>query len=276
MSDWTLSPLECARYLDGECSPDEAAARARDLLRDPQARARVERHHALVRAIERGREVRDVPSDLLAPRVRAALAADRAAGFPSRGAGESPPRTRRLVAIASAAAAIVAGVFVFTRGGDAPSTSASDRGVYLAVEAYRDGLVGGAPPPSAAGGTCDEGLVSPRRFPPVERGELAVSSCRATKGDESVSLVARAGRPTERRGLVVVPWDGRTSATDVGYTRVGDVVVFDVTYGRARYYLATKWDAVVGTTSCAACHGPERADHPTRNPHKIFERPLGK
>ena len=58
-------------------------------------------------------------------------------------------------------------------------------------------------------------------------------------------------------------------------TRVGDVVVFDVNYGRARYFLATSWASVAGTATCAACHGPERAANPARNPHRIFERPLG-
>ena len=274
MTDWTLHPLERARYLDGECTSEEAAARARDLLANPQARARVDRHRAMIAAIARGRAARPRPSDLLAPRLRAALAADRAKGFPSTGAGDSLPRVGRFVAIASVAAAVLVGVFVFSRGGDTPSLSASDRGVYLAAQAYRDGL--GGDTLVHAGGTCEEGKFSPRRFPLVENGELSVSSCQSAMSDESVSLVSRTGDPASRRGMVVVPWDGKSSATDVGFTRVGDVVVFDVSYGPARYFLATKWNAVVGTTSCAACHGAERADHPTRNPHKIFERPLGK
>ena len=273
MSNWTHDPLERARFLDGECPADEAAARARDLLTDPEARARLERHRALLAAIAKGRDARPSPSDLLAPRVRGALATDRAKGFPSTGAGDSLPRVGRSIAIASAAAAVLAAVFVFARGGETPVTAASDRGVYLAAQAFRDGL--GANATSRPGGTCEEGVASPHRFPLVENGELSLSKCTSARGDESVSLVERTGDPKGRRGLVVVPWDGKSSATDVGFTFVGDVVVFDVRYGRAKYYLAARADSVVGTTSCAVCHGPERAKNETRNPHKIFERPLG-
>ena len=278
MSAWTQNPLERARFLDGECPAEEAAARARDLFADPEARARVERHRALLRAIETGRRVLAVglatPSDLLAPRIRAALAADRAAGYPSTGAGDSLPRYGRWAAFAGAAAAVLVGFFVFTHGGESPVTTASDRGVYLAAQAYRDGL--GADTIVHPGGTCEEGVASPHRFPLVENGELSLSGCTSAMSDESVSLVERTGDPKGRRGLVVVPWDGKSAATDVGFTFVGDVVVFDVSFGRAKYYLATRADSVVGTTSCAACHGPERSKNETRNPHKIFERPLGK
>lgn len=277
MSHWTHSPLERARFLDGEGTPAERAERARDLLADPAARARVEAHRGLLRTIGRGREALPLPSALLAERVRAALAADRAAGFPSTGAGDSLPRYGRIAAFASAAAAVLVGFFVFTRGGASPTTLASDRGVLLAAEAYRDGL--GAPTGmDTVGGTCEEGDASPRRFPLVASGELSLAGCRSmpdgtSSAGESVSLLERAGDPKGRRGLAVTPWDGKTSATDVGYTRVGDVVVFDVSYGRAKYYLATRWESVAGTTTCAACHGPERASNPKRNPHRIFERP---
>lgn len=276
---WTVDPIERARFLDGEGTTAERAERTREILVDPTARARVEAHRRLIGAIARGREALSGPSDLLALRVRAALAADRAAGFPSTGAGDSLPRFGRLAAFASAAAAVLVGVFVFSRGGESPTTSASERGVRLAAAAYRDGL-GAASGVDTVGGTCEDGVSSPRRFPLVASGELSLSGCRPAigsdgGGSESVSLLERPGDPRGRRGLVVMPWDGKTSATDVGYTRVGDVVVFDVNYGHAKYYLATRWESVAGTPTCAACHGPERAEHPTRNPHRIFERPLG-
>lgn len=273
MTDWTRNPLERARYLDGECPAAEAAVRAKDLLADPSARARIDRHRALLRTIETGRETRPTPSDLLSPRVRAALAADRAAGYPSTGAGDSLPRYGRWAAFASAAAAVLVGVFVFTRGGETKTITASDRGVYLAAQAFREGL--GADTVAHPGGTCEEGIASPHRFPLVENGEMSLSGCTSAMSDESVSLVERKGDPKGRRGLVIVPWDGKSAATDVGYTFVGDVVVFDMSYGRAKYYLAARADSVAGTTSCAVCHGPERAKNETRNPHKIFERPLG-
>ncbi len=279
MTHWTTNPLERARFLDGEGTPAQRAERARDLLGDPEARARVEAHRGLLATIARGREAAARPSDLLEARVRQALAADRAAGYPSTGAGDSLPRYGRIAAFASAAAAVLVGFFVFTRGGDSPTTSASERGVRLAAAAYRDGL--GTPSGmDTVGGTCEEGVASPRRFPLVASGELSLADCKPTTeseggGSESVSLLERVGDPKGRRGLVVTPWDGKTLATDVGYTRVGDVVVFDVSYGHAKYYLATRWESVAGTPTCAACHGPERADNPARNPHRIFERPLG-
>ena len=69
--------------------------------------------------------------------------------------------------------------------------------------------------------------------------------------------------------------DGGSWEVDNNIWLVGDdsdVVVFDVSIGRAKYYLATRWDNVAGTPSCAACHGPARADNPRRNPHTFVDR----
>src|SRR5439155_20421357 len=103
--DWTESPAERARFLDGEGSPAERAERSADLLRDPAARARVEAERAFLDAVRRAASSRPAPSQLLEPRVRRALLEDRAAGFPSAAppTGLRAPRVpRRPAAVAAA------------------------------------------------------------------------------------------------------------------------------------------------------------------------------
>jgi hypothetical protein len=123
--DWTTSALERARYLDGEGTPDERAARAADLLRDPAARARVDadaRFLAVVRAAAPAAAVR--PSDLLEARVRRALAADRAAGFPSTGAGAARRARRRAFAVAATLAAVAFGSLWWASSDRVPTSEA--------------------------------------------------------------------------------------------------------------------------------------------------------
>ena len=271
MTDWTRHPLERARYLDGEGSPEERAARAADLLREPAARARLDADARFHRLVATGRQALPVPSDLLLPRVRAALAADRAAGFPSTGAGDRLRTRRRVGAVAAAAAAVVAAIAVWSASDRVPTSGAADREVLLAADAYRSAVVG-VLPPASGGGTCDEGPASPARFPLVASGEVAVEACKPDGDRTSVAVLRRTDDARTEKGLVVVPWDGRSAATDVGYTRVDEVVVFDVAIGRAKYFLATRWQDVAGTPMCAACHGPARASNPARNPHRFVER----
>lgn len=270
--DWTTNPLERARYLDGEGTPEERAARAADLLRDPAARARVDadaRFLAVVRAAAPAAAV--APSDLLGARVRRALAADRAAGFPSTGAGDSLRARRRVVAIAATLAAVAFGSLWWAASDRVPTSQAVFDPVKAAAEAYRDAKVGVLPVDARPGGTCDDGPASPHRFPLVASGEVSVEGCRE-EGGGAVAVLRRSDAGHAEKGLVVVPADGKSEATDVGYTRVEDLVVFDVTIGRMTYYLASPYAAVAGTPMCAACHGPARADRPERNPHRFLER----
>jgi hypothetical protein len=160
---------------------------------------------------------------------------------------------------------------VFAFRGRVPESVAAPREVALAVQALRRAEMGTLPGGPSSGGSCEEGVASPHRFPLVVNGEAAVESC-STAEHETVSVLTRDDEPTRRKGLVVVPWDGKSSATDVGWTRVEDVVVFDVAIGRAKYYLAARWEGVAGTPACAACHGPARASNPSRNPHRFVER----
>lgn len=273
MNDWTLDPLERARYLDGEGSSEERAARAADLLRDPAARARVDADARFLAVVATGAAAAPRPSDLLAARVRAALAADRAAGFPSTGAGDATRTRRKRLAVAATFAALALGAVVWSSTDRVtPTTASDDEARRLAAEAYLDAVVGVVPADGAPGGSCDEGPASPHRFPLVMTGEVAVEGCRE-QGPAAIAVMRRTGDARMEKGLVVLPADGRSAATDVGYTRVDDVIVFDVTIGRAKYFLATAYPAVDGTPMCAACHGPARAAAPERNPHRFVERP---
>jgi hypothetical protein len=270
MTSWTHDPIERARYLDGECSPAEAEERRRDLARDPAAAERVRRDAAFLTLVRRGAGAAiDVP-EILEARVRRAVAADRAAGFPSPGGGEAARRRRRFAAATACVALLAAGT-AWLAMGRVPETSAADPRA-LAAKALREAARGRLEGRETGLACGERQPASPHRFPPVSGGEFALASC-DTEDERSVSVLTKEGAPKELRGLVAVPWDGKSTSTDVGWTRVGDdVVVFDVSIGGVKYYLATRWSTVAGTTSCAACHGEARASKPERNPHHIFER----
>ena len=270
MNHWTDDPLERTRFVDGEMPSDERAGRARELLSDPAARARVDDDARLAALVRASGGLRPLPSPDLEARVRAALARDRGS-FTSRSAsGSRSPAARRALAIA-ASVLVAGGAAVFAFRGRVPESAAAGREVRLAVDALRRAEMGTLPGGTSSGGSCEEGVASPHRFPLVVNGEAAVESC-STAEHETVSVLRREDDPTRRKGLVVVPWDGLSSATDVGWTRVEDMVVFDVAIGRAKYYLAARWDGLAGTPACVACHGPARASNPARNPHHFVER----
>jgi hypothetical protein len=270
MTSWTHDPIERARYLDGECSPAETLERRRDLARDPAAAERVRRDEAFLAAVRRGAPgPADVP-ELFESRLRRALVADRAAGFPSPGGGEASRRRRRFAFATACGVLLLATGFYVARSGQ--TTSADDPRA-LAARTLRE-AAGRTLPSGETGLACgDRQPASPHRFPPVSSGEFELASCDSSRDQTSVSVLTKEGAPKDVRGLVAVPWDGRSTSTDVGWTRVGDdVVVFDVSIGGVKYYLATRWATVAGTTSCGACHGEARASKPERNPHHIFER----
>jgi hypothetical protein len=223
---------------------------------------------AVVRTARQGAPA---PSELLGARVRRALAADRAAGFPSTGAGDALRRRRRVLAVAATFAAIAVGATLWSASDRVPTSTAHFDAVQVAADAYRDATVGVLPVDDLRGGTCEDGPSSPHRFPLVTSGEVAVEACREQDG-AAIAILRRTDAGHNEKGLVVVPTDGKSTATDVGFTRVDDVIVFDVAIGRAKYYLATQYATVAGTPMCAACHGPARADHPERNPHTFLER----
>jgi hypothetical protein len=273
MTSWTLDPVERARYLDGECAPAEAEARRRELADDPAAAERVRRDAAFLGALRRAAPAGTAEApEILEARVRRALAADRAEGFTAEPAPSFAGRRRFALATAAAVLFAVGGAWLAKGGREG---TADDPRVLLAARALR--AAASRPVPGEAvetGVACgDPQPVSPHRFPPVAGGELDIASCDTHEARTSVSVLVKEGAPKDVRTLVAVPWDGKSTSTDVGWTRLDDdVVVFDVSLGGVKYYLATRWAEVAGTTSCAACHGPARAGTPERNPHHIFER----
>ncbi len=78
-------------------------------------------------------------------------------------------------------------------------------------------------------------------------------------------------------GYAAVAAEGVERGPDIGMTELGDMVVYDLIYGRRRHYLAvsTKWLRAVdarhpGRASCRACHNRSREGQP--NPHNIVQR----
>lgn len=268
MTDWTHDPLERARWLDGEGAPAERAERAACLARDPLARARIDADAAFLAAVRRAREALPAPSALFEARLRRDLAIDRG----ERVAGIRRPRSLR--SIAAVAATVLAAAGLWIAAGGLPTSTAGDQDAVLAAQTFRAAELGQGIS-GIAGSGCEEGRTSPHRFPPVTAGELSLEGCSTPIAGRSVSVLRPTDEGAAPRGLVTVPWDGKSVASDIGWTRVGDIVVFDVICGRAKYYVASRYEAVAGTTSCAVCHGPARAGTPTRNPHRIFERQPG-
>ena len=71
----------------------------------------------------------------------------------------------------------------------------------------------------------------------------------------------------ESVGYVAVPEKGTRPSADVGKTDLGEVIVYDILYGRTRYYLAVRADVVTQRGDCAACHNKSREGQ--KNPHRI-------
>jgi hypothetical protein len=270
-SDWTLDPLERARFLDGEGTPSERAAREAHLAADPAARARVERDAAFLDVVRRAREAREeVPAGLEA-RLRAALAADREAG--SREPAPAAPALVRPRArtYAFAAAAAAAGLVAWLGLSGAPESHAQDEAT-LAADAARGARSGRLPGP--AGATCEHAVASPYRFPLVANGELRIAGCRPTEDAEGVVSVVGGMEGLAPRGLVSVraptPPPPSGKAPDVGVLTLEDMVVFDVSLGGVRYTLAAPRESVERLGRCAACHSTSRDGQ--ENPHRFVER----
>ncbi len=268
MTDWTQDPLERARWLDGEGSAAERVERAALLARDPLARARIEADASFLALVGRAREALPAPSPLFEARLRRDLAIDRGEAV----TGMRRPRSLRSVAAIAATILVAGGLWL--AAGRLPTSTASDADTVLAAQTLRAAELGQGIS-GIEGSGCEEGRTSPHRFPPVTAGELSLEGCTTPIAGRSVSVLRPMDEGAAPRGLVTVPWDGKSVASDIGWSRVGDIVVFDVICGRAKYYVAARYEAVAGTTSCAVCHGPARANTPERNPHRIFERPAG-
>jgi anti-sigma factor RsiW len=243
------------RLLDGEVPAAERQAREADLARDGALRARVGRRRAFLAALAaagaRARAARR-PSALLEARVRSAL--------------RRPP-ARTLWLRGTAAAALLAAV------GTAFLLGRSDPAEALPEEVRAAVALIAHPAGAPAGAACAEGRsTSPTQFPAVRERALTVGACvepEAEEGGGTQALLLRVEDLTPL-GYVAVPDEGARPGPEIGATEFADAVVFDLAYGRTRYYLAVPKSFLETKTACAACHGPDRAGAP--NPHRIVKR----
>jgi hypothetical protein len=251
-----LDPVELDRTLDGELPADELAARRAWIEADPARRARATERAAFLRALRRAGEGGHAAPAGLEARVRGALEAARR------------PAPVGLRWAAAVAAVIVAGVLVGRALDGGPEAEAMPAAVLQAAEAAR------AEPSGPR--TCEDGDgPRPRDFPPVRDGALLVLRCVTRDG----GTVARLYRPEDLPSVGYVAVADRDAAPgpDIGMTDLGEMVVFDVPYGRQRHYLAvprTFLDAqrarTPGRESCVACHNRSRDGQ--ANPHNIVKR----
>jgi len=254
---WFEDPLEVDRYLDGACEAAEAASRRDDLAARPEIARRLAARRAFLEGLTAaGARWRTEARTRMAPdlesRVRFALRRE-------------PASRRWLVA---AAAVLVAAFGLSFLGGDADDAAAMPPEVIQAVDAARTTADG----PRGCAVREDTG---PMQFPPVKDGALRVWRCRED-GDRTV---AKLYRPEELPsiGYAAVATEGVDRGPDLGQTDLGDMVVYDLVYGRRAHYLAVSkaWLEEVerespGRSSCRACHNLSREGRP--NPHNIVQR----
>jgi len=266
---WFDDPVEVDRYLEGEAGrasdafrgPVEQGTRRADVAARPELAARLEvRERFLAGLAAAGQAYRAELSartpPLLGRRVRAALV-------------RSEARRRRLWRYATAAAAVlIAAIGLSLRNDTRHDARAMPLQVIQAADVARHAQAGprGCEVPAETG---------PMQFPPVRDGSLRVWRCR----EDAQSTVAQLYRPEDLPsiGYAAVAAEGVDRGPDLGRTDLGDIVVFDLAYGRRRHYLAvakTFLDAqrkrTPGRESCRACHNLSRVGKP--NPHNIVQR----
>lgn len=262
---WYDDPLEVDRYLEGQLDDplEEAtlAARRADVERDAALARRLEQRSRFLDGLSaagaRWRDGLEVPAGLES-RVRFALRRD---GAPVRAA--SP--WRWAAAVAAVLVATLGMSFLGDRGDEA---AAMPPEVIQAVDAART--------QTGSAGGCDVDAASgPMQFPPVKDGSLRIWRC----SEDGGRTVAKLYRPEDLPsiGYAAVADESVERGPDLGQTDLGDMVVYDIAYGRRRHYLAvTKvWLREMehrhpGRASCRACHNRSREGQP--NPHNIVQR----
>jgi hypothetical protein len=222
----------------------------------------VDAEAAFVRTVRRGAAARPEAPELLEGRVRRALAADRAAGFPSEGGAVVSLSARRPLgkrSFALAGLAVAAAAALWLGGRDVQPTDAAAVDAARTLEEALNGTVAGL---AAGPAGCEQGTASPYRFPAVRSRELELATCVQTDGkDRSVSVLRTGADARTPRALVSVATATAPSgrAPVIGVTEIGEAVVFDVSIGGAKYYLAAPRAFVAAPRgSCAACHGTSR------------------
>lgn len=114
-------------------------------------------------------------------------------------------------------------------------------------------------------------------FPPVRDNVFVVERCAVDSQGPTAKATGervrgRLVRPEDLPvvGLVAVPDDDTRRGADIGKTDLGDIVVYDVSYGRTRYYLGVSKREVVEKGDCRVCHHADRVQG--SNPHRIVLR----
>lgn len=267
---WHADPLEVDRWLDGEGSPAEREARARDLARDPALAARVEARKAFLGLLATGRS--PSPQDAVAQaRLREALAREASSPAPAR-----MRLLRRWQGWAAAAAVLLVALGAWS-GWGLSRAIAVETPAEMAVR-----LLDWIPSGSEGVAGCAEAGPSPQTFVLVQDGELEIRACEeGTEGQDLSRALLRRPEDLPAVGFVAVPAPGARRSSEIGITEMGEdgVVVFDVLDHGKRVYLAVdtaslrqrhpgKGDA----WTCAACHGAAR--QAMDNPHRIVLRRL--
>lgn len=254
-----LDPARLDAFLEAGLEGEVDSGLEQRIARDPglreAARARRAFLAALGRAGARERAARALPPGL-AERIRAHLG------------GRPRPALLRPTRVAAAAVLLLgvglAALLVPARG---PAEALPPE-----IRAAADLLSGPLLLEAPAG--CADRSTSPFHFPPVREQVLKVGRCveESSPGADGPDTRAVLFRPedTVRLGYVAVPAAGSANGPEIGLTELGGTVVFDLSYGRTRYYLAAPAEFVRAQGTCAACHGEVARAAP--NPHKIVRR----
>jgi hypothetical protein len=267
---WSEDSAQLDLLLDRELPPEVLCLREAEAAADPAVGARVEARAALLRALARAKRADhsaralDLPGRAaqaeLEGRIVRSLAASRdgeaTAAVPRRGF----PWTW------AAAAALLLGAAAALIPWEGSPLVPLRAEAACAAGLLRDAAA------SAEGGACGgQTPTSPYRFALVERRELRVRGCLDSGSCVSAER-ALLGRPdgSEVMGYVAVASPARAATSEIGVTRLEDVVVFDVHHGGVSYYLAVRREVVDRRGTCAACH--QEAMRAERSPHRLEER----
>lgn len=259
LTEGERAAIELDRWLDGEMEPGEASAFAAGLAADLGRARGARRRRAYLGALSRAGAAwraglaATTPADLEA-RVRLRLAAG---------------RRRRPFFAAAVAATLLLGVGLWTWQGRLPSAEAVPPPALAAVDLARTL----ATVPDVT--TCASAALDPRASVLVQDGGFEVVDCTEERG-------ARLRRIADLDivGWAAAPAGGAPTGPDVGLTVLSDFVVFDVTLGGRREYLAVartayaELDRRLGErASCFVCHRTSRDGR--ENPHRIGQRAWG-
>lgn len=258
---WHQEPLEIDRYIEGEVTAAERSERDSDVAQDAALAARLQGRRAFLTGLAAaGRGWRTEAHQQVPPglesRVRFAL---------RRAEGDRRKTWRWVTA---AAAVLIVTVALSLRDGGDEGARAMPLEVIKAADAARQDRAG----PRSCNAPVEKG---PMQFPPVKDGTLRVWRC----NQDAQGTVAKLYRPEDLPtiGYAAVAAEGVERGPDLGMTDLGDMVVYDLVYGRRRHYLAvskTFLDAQrklrPGRESCRACHNRSREGKP--NPHNIVQR----